>query len=54
MPCLSLPGTPGGTPDSVPVSNDDDRVKGGGKGGGKGEVLLAVAVWRPTTETRQR
>ena len=36
LPCLSLLGTTGGTPGSVPVSSDGDRVK---VGGGQGEVL---------------
>ena len=43
LPCLSLPGTTRGTPDSVPVSSDGNGVEGG-RGDRKGEVLLAVAV----------
>ena len=36
FPCLSLLGTTGGTPDSIPVSSERG---GGGRGKGEGEVL---------------
>ena len=46
FPCLSLLGATRGTPDSVPISSDGDRVKGG-EGEGEGGCAVGSGCLAP-------